>query len=421
MTSSTSSSDSRINHTDPDDHSRYRARRIVGFKALLLGGSVFLVAMLLVNGLVSFARSQVPSPFSIHRIQTAAEALPAALQIPATDERKVFYVMGSSLVEFGFSPQVFDQALQANNIEAVSYNFGFGNSNPRIQKRFAERFAKTFEHHKGKVDYVLYEFAPFQATVARADQSEKLSQAAEAVLGDWSDFVKLAWDDHELAFARMNTKYIRNGVPAEAITSLLAKPIHGLNADKKPPIDEPAEPKTGVLQMDFYRKLHKEWFSHQAPGQWRIDDRGGLPISASVETMELAEQVMARLQHPERMKRALDNRIKCCDMEDLHLDEEMVSDFIQAIHYAQSVSGQVDVLLMPRNVDVVTLSVSGRERLNQALKRIEAETGARILDFSETPPYSVSNFFDTDHLTLFKGRVRFSEQLAQFYRDEMEE
>lgn len=413
MTSSTSSSESRINHTAPDDLRRHHVRRIVALKTVVLGGGVIVLAMLMVNALVAFIRSQVPSPFSIERIQTSAAALPAALALP-DNTHPVVYVFGSSLIEFGFSPAVFDARLKDKGIDSVSYNFGFGNSDPNIQQRFAGHFAELFHDQPRKVDLVIYEFAPFQATLRRAQHSGQLDHAAQAAIGDWRDFLEVAKHDHDSAMELFNTRYIRNGVPADAITSLLSVPLKK-QSHPAPKIQEDLTPSTSSLSLDFYRKLHQEWFRNQDPGSWREADRGGLPVTASDETMALGAELMARMQNPQRMQRALESRIECCDIEDLNIDETMLGEFIDAIRKAQSVSRRVDVLLMPRNGDIVHLSERGKRNLKAALDRIKADTGVKVVDFSEAPDYGVKWFFDTDHLTLFGGRVRFSQQLADYY------
>ncbi|MCB1838486.1 MAG: hypothetical protein KDH99_12790, partial [Alcanivoracaceae bacterium] len=187
MTSSTSSSEQRINKTDPDDRVRYHARRIMALKTILFGGGALLLALLLVNGLVSYLRYQFPNPFSVQRIQTAADALPAALALPADDERAVVYVLGSSLIEFGFSPEVFDQTLADAGVPTVSFNFGYGNADPSIHQRFAGRLEKIYAENPDVIDLVVFEFAPFQATETRARLTGQLDHAARAVIGDWRD------------------------------------------------------------------------------------------------------------------------------------------------------------------------------------------------------------------------------------------
>ena len=61
------------------------------------------------------------------------------------------------------------------------------------------------------------------------------------------------------------------------------------------------------------------------------------------------------------------------------------------------------------------LSEQGRHNLKMALEQIEKATGVKVVDFSNAPDYHVNWFLDTDHLTLFGGRVRFSKQLADYY------
>ena len=414
MTSSTSSSEQRINKTDPDDRVRYHARRLMALKTILFGGGALLLALLLVNGLVSYLRYQFPNPFSVQRIQTAADALPAALALPADDERAVVYVLGSSLIQFGFSPDVFDQALADAGVPAMSFNFGYGNADPSIHQRFAARLEKIYADQPDVIDLVVFEFAPFQATETRARLTGQLDHAARAVLGDWRDFLTHALEDHDEAIALFNTRYLREGVPAEAITNMLAMPIK--NAGRLgAKIEEPGAQPLDELGWALYHQLLEEWPHARPPGGWFEQDRGGFPSSASDEALMLSAKVMARMQHPERMEASRQQRIACCDMEDLQIDADMLDRFIAAIKSAQRVSGRVDVLLMPRNEDVIRLSQKGVANLQAALDRIRAETGVEVVDFSQTPRYGVELFFDADHLTLFEGREKFSRQLADYY------
>jgi len=197
---------------------------------------------------------------------------------------------------------------------------------------------------------------------------------------------------------------------------MFAIPLKNMSRPKSN-ITEDLTPSTSSLTMSFYGKLHQEWFSKQDPGSWRVADRGGLPVTASKDTMELGAQLMTRMQSPSRMQRALDSRIKCCDIEDLKIDPAMLKEFIDAVRAAQSVSKRVDILLMPRNGDVVHLSEQGQRNLKMALEQIEKETGVKVVDFSNAPDYHVNWFLDTDHLTLFGGRVRFSKQMADYYAE----
>ena len=417
MTSSTSSSDQRINHTSPDDHQRYHARRAMAIKTILFGGGAMLLALLLVNGVVYLLRSEFPNPFSVQRIQTAAENLPAALSLPADDKRKVVYVLGSSLIEFGFSPDIFDQEMKRKGEDVVSYNFGYGNADPSIHKRFTHRLEEDFAGQGKKIDLLVFEFSPFQATRRRAMLTGQLNNAAHAVLGDWQDFWQVAKHDHDKAVSLINTRYLRNGVPAEAITNLLAIPIRNAGRLEAKVKDSDKEP-LDQLGWQLYHQLMKEWPQAHPPGGWYKENRGGLPPTASPEAMALAARVMQRMQNPDRMQASREQRRECCDVENLEFDPKMIEDLIVAIKQAQKVSKRVDLLLMPRNQDVIKLTPQGLRNLHEVVKHIQAETGVRLVDFSESPYYHVDQFFDADHLSLFKGRTRLSKQLADYYADD---
>jgi hypothetical protein len=421
MTSSTSSSEQRMRGSFAEDRRRHRARRRAALITVGFGGGAMLAAMLLVNTLVSATQHYFPNPFSLQRIQTSAQALPVGLSAPASAAR--VYVLGSSLVEFGFSPDIFDQTLSQHGVDVRSYNYGYGNADPSIHKLFARRLAKTFAGRK-KLDLVVFEFSPFQATRAREQQTGKLDHAAKALLYDGGDILRTALSDHEEAVALFNTRYVRNGIPAEAITNLLATVIQVAGTDKGGNREEAAtqgatdQPPLAKQAWSLYRKVMGEWPQASPPGGWFEEHRGGLPPSVSEPTQALADTVMSRLQQPERMQASRKQRLQCCDIESLDFSERMLDDLIAAIHYAQSVSRRVDLLLMPRNEAVISLTEKGHQRLAMALERIRKETGVQVVNFSQRPGYNLGMFLDADHLTLFRGRRHFSADLARYYADD---
>ncbi|MDF1763510.1 MAG: hypothetical protein P1U57_08890 [Oleibacter sp.] len=416
MTLSTSSSDMRINHSDPNDPRRVKERRKIALWTILFGGSALLAGLLVVIFAVSQLREAFPNPFSLQRIETSANALDSALRLPPDSDDTVVYVFGSSLIEFGFSPEIFDQRLSSKGIHTRSYNFGYGNADPIIHERFARRFEQIYKDTTGTVDLVIFEFSPFQATTTRAVQTGQLNHAAHAILGDWRDFIEVAKTDHEEAIALFNTRYIRNGVPAEAVTNLLATPLRNMQRIQSEANDNDAEP-MGDMGWDLYHMLMSEWPQAHPPGGWYVENRGGLPPSASPKAMALAAEVMAKMQHPSRMEASRQQRLACCDMEDLNIDPAMLQHFIGAIKHAQKVAKRVDLLLMPRNQDIIHLSALGKANLKDALATIQHETGVNLVDLSIEPYFSVTDFFDADHLTLFKGRQKLSELLADVYAE----
>lgn len=412
MTLSTSNSDQRINHSSPDDVIRYKARRVMALKTIALGGGAILLGMLLVRAAVSLVQRSAPSPFSIERIQASAEALPAALQVAENDTSKIVYVLGSSLVEFGFSPEVFDQKLKETGVDVHSYNFGYGNADPSIHYLFAKKLVKTFANEADRIDLVVFEFAPFQATLAREKNSKKLDQVVEAVFSDGDDLLALALKKPQEAIEFFNLKYIRNGVPADAVTALFGKSIP---TENRIAIKDPEQPPVSALAIQLFQHFVGMRSQKGHPGEWFVEDRGGLPVDVGSEVRELASRVTTRLQNPQRMEASRQDRLNCCDIENLEFSEALVAQFIAAIKEAQKVSKRVDVLMMPRNQDVIHLTEAGRQHLRDTVLRIKQETGVTIVDFSDSPAYPRESFFDSDHLTLFGGRLQFSRELADYY------
>lgn len=415
MTSSTSNSDQRINHTAPDDIRRHHARRRVALQTLLLGGGALMLGMFLVRALVSYVEHQAPSPFSIERIKASAEAFPAVRDATRRAEDKTVFVLGSSLVEFGFAPDVFDRQLREQGIEATSYNFGYGNADPSIHYLFAKKMAEIFADDPKTIDLVIFEFTPFQTTKAREQSGKKLDQAVKAILSDNRDLLTMAITDPKQAIDLFNIKWVRNGVPSDAITALLGKIVP---TDRKVAIVDPEQPPVSAQALQLYQGIVRERSAQGHPGEWFVQDRGGLPSEVSDDTYQLALKVTSRLQNPQRMIADRLDRLRCCDIEGLDFSDSLVNQFIDAVKQAQTVSKRVDVLLMPRNQELIQLTAKGRQNLKVVLEKIRHETGATIVDLSELPLYKREEFFDSDHLSLFGGRLRFSRELAEHYAND---
>ena len=117
MPSSTSSSNEVYQTSDP------RSRLRVACSTLAAGIVLFGGVVLIYNGLLALlylAGGDING-----RVVGQIEHLP---EIVASNpnKRKVF-VFGSSMVQAGFEPSVFDSELAARGIDSISYNYGIGN------------------------------------------------------------------------------------------------------------------------------------------------------------------------------------------------------------------------------------------------------------------------------------------------------
>jgi len=420
MTSSTSNSkpnnsaQSEASIEREEDIRNAQGRRKIGLYTVICGGLMILVSMGLVNIGIASLRYSSLNPFSIERIQATGDNLGAALELPEDDPREVVYVLGSSLIHFGFSPDLFDEELNAAGVPTISYNFGFGNADPSIHAKFARKLARTFADHPGRIDRVIYEFAPHGATQRRADTSGQLNHATTAILSSWGDIGQTLLDDPEEAFALANTRLFRSGVPAEAITHMLATPITmaKINDTVK---DRPKPAPMDNLGWDLFNQLREDWPESIPFGGWSAQYRGGFPPTASPRALELSDQVMQRMQDPVRMESALQQRISCCDILGLEMSPEMIAHVIETIRYAQSIAKDVDIVVMPQNQDIVHVSPQGEENFKKALAEVVAATGVDVVDIYKEPYLGIEYFFDADHYTFFKGRSKVTQMMADHY------
>src|ERR1041384_5992350 len=125
----------------------------------------------------------------MERVETFLRYLP---QAPRHD-RPTALVFGSSIVQFGFSPAVFDARLAERGIALDSYNLGLGGNNPSIQRLIADRVRATSHQTGRKASVVIVEFTPFQATRARlAGDLGAIALAKRSQLADLPERVRTA-------------------------------------------------------------------------------------------------------------------------------------------------------------------------------------------------------------------------------------
>ena len=122
---------------------------------------------------------------------------------------------------------------------------------------------------------------------------------------------------------------------------------------------------------------------------------------------------MKLMQYPEFLKSDLENRIRCCDIVELHFNEGLVRDFIALVHELAAISDRIEVVLMPRNYEWVKNPPEALDRQRTVVTRIERETGAAVRDYQHLPELDGRYFLDVSHLILHEGQDRFSRLLAE--------
>ena len=81
----------------------------------------------------------------------------------------------------------------------------------------------------------------------------------------------------------------------------------------------------------------------------------------------------------------------------------------------QAFSNRVEIILLPKNGDWIQYPPEARERLDNVIRRIENETGIKVLDMQDVPEITPDMYTDTTHLGRYTGDIPFTRLL----KDEM--
>jgi hypothetical protein len=167
------------------------------------------------------------------------------------------------------------------------------------------------------------------------------------------------------------------------------------------------------MGMELFWRAREE-MPDVGPGDWSLKTRGAAPRpeALSPETVDLLARLMKNLQYPESRRADLEDRIRCCDVLDLHFDEGLVRDFIAMVRELGAISDRIEVVLLPKNYDWVKNPPEALARQQAVLERIERETGARVSDYQYRPEIDERYFWDVTHLTIYEGQDRFTTLLA---------
>ncbi len=419
--SSISSSDISCSDSDPesDYQSLDQANRLrVALKTLAAGVLVFGAVVLIYNGILQ-ALGDING-----RVVAQLEHLPGIVA-QNRDKRKVF-VFGSSMVQAGFEPDVFDAAMADKGIDTISYNYGVGNLDPEFQVLIARRIREAFLEGDEQLALTLIEFNPFQATRVRNRLGAITRDQNVAVLSSNEELWNITLDDPTRGLRLFNIRYLRSGLSAELITSIprmFASAGSAEARERRAQIVateeyQAAQERSAELSAR-YRELRDTNVPITGSDQWKAEIRGGrIDKSAfSPETLEALGAWMESRRYPGFMEVDLMRRVAGADILELEFEEALIEAFIELVIELDDVSDQIEVILLPRNTEWVTYTPEVQERLNGVLRRIADETGVAVRDFQEHPAITPQYFFDTTHLSTYDGIDIFSRLLADEYAD----
>ena len=404
MPSSISSSDFETGYQTLDQQGRLK----VAVKTLIAGILVFGAVVAIYNGIL-----QSLGNFN-GRMVAQLQHLPQL--VAASRDKDAIMVFGSSMVQAGFEPEVFDRAMQGYGVDTISYNYGVGNLNPRYQALMTRRVREAFQAGDQKLSLALIEFNPFQTTKVRDTVLTFTADQNDALLASLTELWQLTLRDPTRGIRLFNIRFLRDGMSAELFTSLpgLLMSQSGSNSSKA----EYGEARDRSEEIfDRFNEQRDSSGRIQGGDRWSASLRGGRIDKSTLSEQALktlSEYVVSR-RNPLFMEDDLQRRIDTSDILDLDFEEELILAFIEMVENFKPIADVVEVIVLPRNTDWVTYSPEVQRRLSALLRRIEWETEVVVRDFQTHPRITPEHYIDTTHLSFAEGIDVYTELLAETY------
>ncbi|MEM6484828.1 MAG: hypothetical protein AAF662_07595 [Pseudomonadota bacterium] len=401
MHSSTSSSEFENRYQTLDSTGELKVRMCT-----FLGG---LLVFVLVVGLFNFLARKVPMN---DRVLGMIDYLPKLVEDSADSRRVLFF--GSSMVQAGFEPELFDRYFSDRDLDVASFNYGVGNLNPEFQQYVTRHIRDELESRDTMFDLTLLEFNPFQTTKRRYALGEMTRDQNQAILWPAGDVWRVALNDPDRAARLLFIRYLRNGLSAELITSAILLDDGEPGAESNP-AREAALEKKQELRRAFLDTLPADYDLSRRG--WDAETRGGRlrKSELSQESLQALDAFIRSYNNPALLAPDLENRIQTSDILGLDFDERLVQAFIAMVNDLSAVSGMIEIVLLPRNSQWVEYTPEVQARLNAMVVRISNETGVAVRDMQVSNRITPEMFVDTTHLGVTTGAETYTRLLAETY------
>jgi hypothetical protein len=374
------------------------------------------LAMLTSMGLVHLTTYLMGAERILERVAQAREALPTIVN----EEKPQVMVFGSSMVEAGFAPRLFDQQAKAQGKDIKSYNFGFGGLNPYFQDMLSARISQVYQQNDKRLKLAIIEFNPFQTTQTRWNRAKALVDSYITVLGTDDELWQVAKQDLTRGMLMYNIKYIRQQLSAEMITSFFGKEMFPSKRATRVKDTVENDAKRKELRSQVRETFEADYPDYHGK-RWYLAWQGGGTIAAERPnaSVELYGEYMKLMQTDARMTNYRQRRVETADVLDLNFEPLLVESFIGIIENFKQFSDKVEVIMLPRNTKWINYSPEARARLDKTIAQIEAATGVSIRDHQEIKETNPQMFRDATHLARYTGDVVYTRYLLNQYLNDI--
>lgn len=383
---------------------------LIPLRTLLVGLGVMLGALALARGFVATLERTTPREARAHLTEGSHRVVDFLQALPAIAEREdAVLVVGSSIIQHGFSPEAFEQHLGR---PVTAYNLGFPGVDAEAQSMLARKVADTFASTGKRARLSVVEFTPFQSTEARARATRFREHASvkKALLLTPEALARVALRSPEEA-AHLGSLWALGGTSPLSVTDYLSHRLF----EGAPPAWWPGP----VAEEDPERKALAKSLAEgiaaaerrQVP-EWDGQRRGEARMLFT-ESREAYETLLQRRRAAEVLEAEQQWRVETSDLLELRFEEVQVRAFIDAVRTLAGASRETLVLLAPRNRAWAEPTPEGRARLAGVLARIERETGVPVVNLADSPEFTPEDFLDVTHLNETSGRPRLARRLAE--------
>lgn len=388
--------------------------RHLAVKAVGAGFLVLLISTLLARAATTFVTSTTAPHVTsavTNDVSRASEFKAALPEIAGRTENAAFMV-GSSLVYYGFSPRHFDARMREHSIDLRSYNVGVLANFPDVDALLVRRIGDAYKHANRRVRVMMIAFGAWSFAKwfsgandnrARLNRSRLTKYAA---LLTETEIASLFLHEPHFASEILGVR-ILGGLGATDTIGLLGERMLGGRANgavspswwfgaAPPPLDPYAQ---------AVRDARLGWSAQL--GRWD-DSVSGEFFQDKGDREAYARAMSFHVNPTPNRTKFYDDNVKG----DMEIQPELFAQFLEGVRSAREFSDTVVVVIMPTNPIAARLNATGRRHFEEIKAEITRQTGTSVIDLFEPPGLTKADYLDISHLNERTGKPKFSTLLA---------
>ena len=345
------------------------------------------------------ARNQPPE---VLQQLTHERLLVATRKLPDIARDGTAVVFGTSPMQWGFSPAIFDRTLAQGAVTMRTYNLGNFGIGPDLMSIMARRLGGELEGQNRRLRLAVLEFTPWNATAARRNDFfiNAMASAQRARLVNAPALLGIARHSLDQASEVLTLKAWGDLPPEAAViiyNRMVLQPITNLGTDRR---------------SRLIRDAGKRARVNSQGEAWNFRRRGEVVLRDPAKPQDY-DAWLELHQQPAFMVEDLAWRVNSADIHGLHFDDDFIDDYIELARILETYADLVVVVVAPCHPDARPEDAAARARLAAVLKRIETEAHVPVVDLYESPAFVRYDFMDNTHVNDSTGKEKLSRILAE--------